>query len=539
MCVTEIWTYLECGCFYNHCVLCQRYQNRNSPCFAPKVRYPLDQWLQGLETVDDPAHAHCDRGEISTEPQNCPNHRTMQKSFLNQICEECLLAELGTEPPPHDGEAIPYEPLLNIQEHGEGLIWDSEVKIEIEGYTSGSPTTPHVQEGSLSPDNDDQTRILESQVEITIEEDGIDRLTTDSASPISNVSETNDVHRPPSTATSSRSQPRADVNRSFSPSDRSTKYRHDKHGGLSDFDDTDDERGRTSERCHFNARGSPRGKCVTRSHLRNVHEYAPVGSNSAQRLDSKAAVQPVTRFQGLRSLSSTFLSGPKSGLGANNALAPPTSTPKPFFRSLRNRKGSHLSPQPTVLQTEPLGTAPGFLSALQAGGVESERTSRNSLRKPSIKDLTLQLMHDLKRGKAIGSRAGSQSDSLAPSPTSAGLTQGSDSQSDTIFETGSGASSVEDHVQQPGETRNGWAGEIPGIPKSSTMHTLRAVINDLSLGLDVERASGSQGSHPREDRMMGSCRITDVAELGLIGMPEMLQQDMVQPSGLTAGSHTP
>src|ERR1700743_631840 len=96
MCVTEVWSYRECGCFYNHSVLCRPYQNQHSPCFAPNIH--LHRWLRETGVDAEMAYKQFGQRARPSEPQNCPDHRTVEKSFLNQICEDCLLAELAAGP---------------------------------------------------------------------------------------------------------------------------------------------------------------------------------------------------------------------------------------------------------------------------------------------------------------------------------------------------------------------------------------------------------------------------------------------------------
>jgi hypothetical protein len=103
-------------------------------------------------------------------------------------------------------------------------------------------------------------------------------------------------------------------------------------------------------------------------------------------------------------------------------------------------------------------------------------------------------------------------------------TQRSDSHSDTVFETDSRVASLHSEATPP-EYVDGEASSccvISSIPKSSTMNTLRAVINDLSRGFDAQDSFPLHSSISTDEKTVVRCRIADVAELGQMDTPEPL-----------------
>lgn len=117
MCITEIWTYYECGCHYLHPIPC--YDRALQP---PGNTYgPSENWALVSDTspssppsvaskkADDPTRissSHPDTAGSGDETDTAYNHglhlvrtcslrRTAQKTFLEPICDDCLLLELG------------------------------------------------------------------------------------------------------------------------------------------------------------------------------------------------------------------------------------------------------------------------------------------------------------------------------------------------------------------------------------------------------------------------------------------------------------
>ena len=177
MCVHELWTYSECGCQVDHLIPCLNALTGDEP---PRQPSPLRRCrrktsLRGIRTpsplritkkhganaspVHLPPSPSPTDSEFSTHiedyyrmpdkfhPRECSVNHTVTKTFLEPICDDCLLQELGVE-----GRQS-GRPTCVSTTTSDGLIWGSDVKIE-------------VSEQATSP----QTHILESNVEVLIEE---------------------------------------------------------------------------------------------------------------------------------------------------------------------------------------------------------------------------------------------------------------------------------------------------------------------------------------------------------------------------------
>jgi hypothetical protein len=499
MCVTEVWSYRECGCFYNHSVLCRSYQDQCSPFFAPDIQHPLRRWLQETGVYTEMAYKQFGERTRPTEPQNCANHRTVQKSFLNQICEDCLLAELKAGANPSCNGDNPYETSVTASETREGLIWDSEVKIEIDGQNMVSPTRPVVQNTSqpvIEP-VDDCKQIFESQVEVTIEYEDDTVFEEELSSPTFTATQRNRCSWTTSAGASPPSACYAGVYESDSPTYRNERHRRDCQDKLSDLDDADDEFERT-ERFSANPQQTNRGRPLTRSNLHEVEKCQPDAGAPAESVSGRTAGRNRPRFQGLRSLSTTFLSGARAEEARTDEKSPtwttstsssPVSRLKNPFRVIRSRKSSPLIQEPSLL------SFPSTHGSDHIVNYEAQGSWSVLPRKSTVRDFTLFLARDLKRTKAVWPPSDGTSRDLVRSSSSIeedsdcddqnttfSGTQQSDSHSDTVFETDSRVTSLHSAATPP-EHVDGEASSccvISSIPKSSTMNTLRAVINDLS-----------------------------------------------------------
>ena len=124
--------------------------------------------------------------------RNCPNHRTVEKSFLNQICEDCLLAEGRNSPLPSQSATMQatttYHLPTSNSKSGEGLVWDSEVTIEIEGQSPITIDTPTIPE-AFQLLGDENKGIFDSHVEITVEADSSSASLEALSSPIFTASQ--------------------------------------------------------------------------------------------------------------------------------------------------------------------------------------------------------------------------------------------------------------------------------------------------------------------------------------------------------------
>ncbi|ETI28836.1 hypothetical protein G647_01288 [Cladophialophora carrionii CBS 160.54] len=459
------------------------------------------------------AHKHLGERARSTEPQNCANHRTVQKSFLNQICEDCLLAELDAGTNPDRNVENAHETEVTVHGSGEGLIWDSEVKIEIEGHGLVSPTSPAVQNAPqpiIEPL--DNRQIFESQVQITIQYEDHGETEEDLRSPTFTAS-------PPvrSSRTSSVGISPAGARYTHSCQLRSPNYLSKRHGRdfrskLSELDDADDEFERM-ERFSGNPRQTERGRALTRSNLRKVEKSEPEAEMPVESVSVRTAGWPGSRFHSLRSLSTTFVSvvrGDEAKTVQTSATYPTSSSSLSVprirnpFRTIRSRRSS-----PLMQESSSLFHASWKDSPVNHGLVSEAHNLQLMLpRKSTLKDLTLCLAKDLKRTKAVWPPSTGTPCELLQSPSSMGIysdcddqetafseTQTSDSHSDTAFETDSRVTSLHSEATPAhyGDRETSGCCMIPSIPKPSTMNTLRAVIDDLGLGVDTQGACPSQG----------------------------------------------
>ncbi|KAL6250247.1 hypothetical protein RBB50_002548 [Rhinocladiella similis] len=350
MCITEIWTYRDCGCCYNHIILCRSYRRGGTPCFAPSIHYPRDKWLEGTATDPELAFRVFKGRTKPTEPQACPQHSIDYNSFLNPICEDCLLAEvnslsadgIGPAPPAYaDSEAA----------SGEGLVWDSEVKVEIESQTSQDQPVPAVPVSDRSSHNsqDIDRTILDSHVEVTIESDGSSVSTDEPTSPLLSSLHTQHSSPPSTVATSPKSLGSCEKRRSASHNSPDEKDEDLSGEDLSsDLGDSDDEGADSCDDQHCQPLPS-RGRSLVRGNgavmKRSVTDPVPL----LMPVEKSKSKKGLSTLKSIRSISLNFRPATKPkvhaattehdiSLNEQNKLA--RSRSKNPFRAFRHRKAS-------------------------------------------------------------------------------------------------------------------------------------------------------------------------------------------------------
>jgi hypothetical protein len=144
MCITQIWTYRECGCHYHRLMPCHPSFSTSS---APPLRRRVDH-LSNKSPSSDRSSASTDGslfngGDLFPAlSRQCSDHHVMHKNFLEPICDDCLVEELGLQPE--------HRPILGGTDfkeslNGEEWILESTVEIKIEEedgdrITSRGPT---------------------------------------------------------------------------------------------------------------------------------------------------------------------------------------------------------------------------------------------------------------------------------------------------------------------------------------------------------------------------------------------------------------
>ncbi|KIW42596.1 uncharacterized protein PV06_06128 [Exophiala oligosperma] len=350
MCKTEIWTYRDCGCRYSHNVICRSYRRGGTPCFAPNIQFTRDKWLEGAGFDPELAFRQFKGRTKPTEPRACPQHKTVYESFLNPICEDCLLAEINSLSADGIGPAPPAYPESEAAS-GEGLVWDSEVKVEIESQAAQDQpvsTTP-VSEISSRDSQDIDRTILDSHVEVTIESDGSSVSTGEPMSPLLSAFHTEHSSPPSTAATSPKSTGSCEKRHSGFHNTPDEKH-YDSSGDdiSSDLGDSDDEGADSCDdqvcqplpsRGRSLVRGN--GSVMTRSVTDPVPLVMPVEKSKSKR--------GLSTLKTIRSISLNFRPGSKpktpapmieheTSLNEESKLA--RSRSKNPFRAFRHRKMS-------------------------------------------------------------------------------------------------------------------------------------------------------------------------------------------------------
>ncbi|EXJ75737.1 uncharacterized protein A1O5_00244 [Cladophialophora psammophila CBS 110553] len=549
MCVTEIWSYRECGCFYHHKLLCQSQRREQTPCFAPNIQYPLDRWLKETAIAAEASCKQFRPRATSIEPQDCPDHDIVEKSFLNQICEDCLLAELSGISSALEKGASAQDVSAAVWGNGEGLIWDSEVKIEIEDQNSGfsaSPTAPEASGRNRGILNEDR-RILESHVEIIIEDESHSLSAENAASPRIIARQQSGRSQQPVIEPSPPNSRRVGSCKSSSSAPSSKRYGRAFHNiNVIGFDPENDI-GAGLERSHRNLQPIFCGMSLMRSNLRNAQGCEPDADIHPVTPRARIGIKSLPKFQSLRSLSTSFRMAPRSLIVASSHgtdLPSPSSSvgssPKNPFRNICSREGLPLGGETS---TSLLGG-----SEQRSDNVHHESTPIPEVqdtpailpRKSSLKDFALFLMEDFTWTKRmVQPWPGSQPRSLPPSPTTSWLRNHTASsvetnsttgefvsRSNTVFETASRASSLKTDRTEGLKPDEGLM--IPSLPKSSTMNTMRAIISgyiDRDFGHDdtdkavVRPPMSGKGETGRQGRW------ADGTDLGRTDMPEQPIQE--------------
>jgi hypothetical protein len=462
MCCNEVWSYRDCGCYYNYTIQCiaSRYRER----LQSSAQNQDGSWSPGVIGSDTIANVNTDElSDIFSGAQDCPYHETVQKSFLNQICDECLLAELRTEGRLAEGS-------IERQDWSDApcedpLIWDSQVEVfieqpHVEALSPALPTHPLESDAVFEHQTKD---ILESHVEITIEEP-----------PRSGSRE----HSSPKTSTTcfgsnssrtSQKLPQSLLTENPDPTKRyCCTFRSDTPIEASEAD-TD-----------MRARASPSptlflcAPSVRSTHIENQGPPAAEVDSQPPPIRGRPPRRPLSRLHNLGSLSTTFLSSTK--LSEPVPVGPKTSVSESFpkasrrFHTTRTRKsilfsGQHNHGQ-TMLATQHIeDSCSKILSAIPA-------RPQIPTRKSNLLDFGISVVQSFK-----ARNASSKTHILSKD---AGREHGP-------MKSEQQATNTDTRVE-PSEYDNEHV--IPPIPKSSTMKTLRAVINDLNFGLEI-----SAGGH--------------------------------------------
>lgn len=357
----------------------------------------MDDGLQENEVGADVPSKRVKGRTKPTEPKKCPQHRFDQKTFLNPICDDCLLAEVNSHPPPDEETGLfPAAPVTHA-DNGEGLVWDSEVKVEIQSRISHESrvTDAPIVVDSDGPDDVDR-RILESHVEVTVEVDNYSVSGTEGpSSPLLASSQTAQSSPSSSMATSPpTSTEKQQKQFRLSPAPRRKRYGLTFHDGFStDFEDGQDDEDDAlhaispPSRGRAVVRGSGSGSAAQRTVTDPITALPPV--------ESKSSRKPMSRFKSLRSISSPFRHSPKSkqqDTVTENVAEKPVlkrSKSRNPFRAFRRGKSSRL---PTEMDdTTPVLPTNGSresLHELKSFGLDIKPSTRPTRppRKSSRKD---------------------------------------------------------------------------------------------------------------------------------------------------------
>ena len=135
MCITEVWIYRECGCRYDHRLPCHPFFGPSQPDLAADVQ-DCESLENGCTASAQPLAEGADlisndpkSLELSSLERQCPLHHVVHRNFLEPICDDCLLEELGLRPE--------LGPILGGRdrqaEHpDQNWILESNVEIEVE-----------------------------------------------------------------------------------------------------------------------------------------------------------------------------------------------------------------------------------------------------------------------------------------------------------------------------------------------------------------------------------------------------------------------
>lgn len=420
MCVTERWLYRECGCHYNHSVLCSTYR---------RTREPVDQWHGETDIETNVAAAkQMRRRARPAEPQECPQHSTVEKYFLNQICEDCLLAELHPKPPGSEQPTSPASQLPTPQS-GEGLIWDSEVKVEIQSEGSEPPPRPKTPDvASLRHcSREDGQRIVESHIEVKIEVETYSVSAGDPSSPLSLTAddEASSPSSSPPTSPTSPAVPTEDHDH-VAPPYQNKRYGLAFHSPIvADLDDADDECSSSPERYYRFPTPPSRGSSPALGRVngadRSTSSPLPV-SHSKPNSNAPARLNTLRSFSNNRVPPSETTGEDKSSNNkSTSSLALSTTSTKPKsrnpFRKFRTRKVSPLVAE--TIETQPVLLVGDYNDHNNISIVRQKTTADSPIppRGSSLKSWAFFKLQGRKHSERRVSRSHSRLRSLAPSPT--------------------------------------------------------------------------------------------------------------------------
>jgi hypothetical protein len=158
MCITQIWTYRECGCHYHRLMPCHPSFNTSST--TPRRRR-VDYHLPNTSPSSDRSPTSANGSLFSsgdlfpTLNRQCSIRHFIHKNFLEPICDDCLIEELGLQPE--------LEPILGGSDFMEGLngeewILESTVEISIEEEDEDDRATRsgHTEDEDVAAEADDE-----------------------------------------------------------------------------------------------------------------------------------------------------------------------------------------------------------------------------------------------------------------------------------------------------------------------------------------------------------------------------------------------
>lgn len=289
-------------------------------------------------------------------------------------------------------DQVPHQAEPN---NGEGLIWDSEVKVQVDEMQFEMLSTP-TKDGKSVPDldiDDDERQILESHVEVKVDFES-SSISGEPSSPLF-----------PSSAT--RSYPS-----SLEASPPTSTYQTKRFGfalpeGVTyDLDTADDDSDDYPEIYDWTSSPLFRGRSLTRKKLTSFEIYgvSPNGS------DASIKGKGLSRLKSLRSLSSNLRSVSNTKIPDKDAQADssPADKPRTLLRGLRSRKSSPL----LTSKLEPTSTLDSQVNG-PYGNLESKATKKSGLR-----NWAKFMIPERKRNKHVPlSQLRNQTRSCAPSPT--------------------------------------------------------------------------------------------------------------------------
>lgn len=319
---------------------------------------------------------------------------------------------------------------------GEGLIWESEVKVEVDEMQFEMLPTQGKGVNSV-PDpghEEDDKRILESHVEVKVDFDSYSGTGEEPSSPLFPSSAT------PSNSSSVETSPP-------SPTYRTKRYGFALPPGVTyDLDDADDDSDDYPEIYDWTSSPLFRGRSLTRKELTSFEIYgvSPNGS------DASGKGKALSRLKSLRSISSNLRS---SSIAKNDSKvvendAAIADGPRTLFRGLRSRKSS-----PLVAQSVEVKGIVGSQCTGPYDNLEPKPTKKSGL-----KSWAKFIIPERRRNKRVAARElKTQARSCAPSPTGSwALTQEDhheelpilSSKSETAFDTGSVASFIQENIEK-------------------------------------------------------------------------------------------